>query len=43
MAGALKLGTRLVAGIKKKEIIAGLNLSKDEVPLFVMPLGYPKD
>ncbi len=43
MAGALKLGTRIVAGIKRDEIVAGLNLSKDEMPLFVMPLGYPKE
>jgi nitroreductase len=43
MANALKLGTRLVASIKTQEVKTGLALEKDETPLYIMPLGYPKE
>ena len=42
MAAARRIGTGIVAGIKVDEIRAALNLSKDVVPLYVMPLGYLK-
>lgn len=42
MANALKLGTRLVASINAKGIREGIALVKDEIPLYIMPLGYPK-
>jgi nitroreductase len=41
-AAALKLGTRLVAGIKENNIREELRLKKAEVPLYIMPLGYMK-
>jgi SagB-type dehydrogenase family enzyme len=41
-AAALKLGTRLVASIKENNIREALQLNKDEVPLYIMPLGYSK-
>lgn len=42
MAAARRIGTGIVAGIKVDEIRAALNLAKDVVPLYVMPLGYLK-
>lgn len=42
-ANSLGLGTRLVAGINAKEINVGLGLNKNEIPLYIMPLGYPKE
>lgn len=42
-ANAMGLGTRLVEGINAKAIQSGLRLKKDEVPLYIMPLGYPKE
>jgi SagB-type dehydrogenase family enzyme len=43
MANALKLGTRLVGSIDRKEINEGITLAKNEIPLYIMPLGYPKE
>ncbi|HEX2953029.1 MAG TPA: nitroreductase family protein [Bacillota bacterium] len=42
-ANALKLGTRLVEWINVKEIKRGLDLKDDEIPLYIMPLGYAKE
>ena len=42
MAAARGVGTGIVAGIKVDDIRAALNLAKDAVPLYVMPLGYLK-
>jgi nitroreductase len=42
MCAAKAVGTGIVAGIKPDEIRQALNLSKDSVPLYVMPLGYLK-
>jgi nitroreductase len=42
MCAAKDVGTGIVAGIKPDEIRQALNLSKDSVPLYVMPLGYQK-
>jgi SagB-type dehydrogenase family enzyme len=42
MAAARGVGTGIVAGIKADDIRAALNLAKDAVPLYVMPLGYLK-
>jgi nitroreductase len=42
MCAAKAIGTGIVAGIKPDEIRQALNLSKDSVPLYVMPLGYQK-
>ena len=42
MAAALGVGTGIVAGIKADDIRTALNLAKDVVPLYVMPLGYLK-
>jgi SagB-type dehydrogenase family enzyme len=42
MAAARGIGTGIVAGIKADEIRQALGLSKDAVPLYVMPLGYLK-
>ncbi len=42
MAAARGIGTGIVAGIKADEIRQSLQLSKDVVPLYVMPLGYLK-
>lgn len=39
-AAALKLGTRMVAGVKESDIRKELQLSEEEVPLYIMPLGY---
>jgi SagB-type dehydrogenase family enzyme len=41
MAAALKAGTCFVAGVDEKGARKALHLSKDELPLYVMPLGYP--
>lgn len=41
-AAALNLGTRLVASVNAKAIRENLNLNQDQVPLYIMPLGYPK-
>jgi Nitroreductase len=43
MANALKLGTRMVASINTQAVHAGIPLVKDETPLYIMPLGYPKE
>ncbi len=42
MAAAKGVGTGMVAGIRVDEIRQALNFSKEFVPLYVMPLGYPK-
>jgi len=42
MCAATAVGTGIVAGIKPDEIRQALKLSKDSVPLYVMPLGYQK-
>jgi len=42
MAAARGIGTGIVAGIKVDEIRQGLNLGKDVLPLYVMPLGFLK-
>ena len=42
MCAAKAVGTGIVAGIKTDDIRQALNLSKDSVPLYVMPLGYQK-
>ncbi|HVO84748.1 MAG TPA: nitroreductase family protein, partial [Syntrophobacteria bacterium] len=42
MGAAKGVGTGIVAGIRPEEIRQALNLSKDSVPLYVMPLGYEK-
>jgi nitroreductase len=42
MAAARGVGTGIVAGIKADDIRQALNLAKDAVPLYVMPLGYMK-
>jgi len=42
MAAAKGVGTGIVAGIKTDDIRAALNLAKDAVPLYVMPMGYLK-
>lgn len=42
-ANALQLGTRLVEGLNQKEIKETLDLKDDEIPLYIMPLGYPKE
>jgi len=42
MAAARGIGTGIVAGIKADDIRSALNLAKDAVPLYVMPLGYLK-
>jgi SagB-type dehydrogenase family enzyme len=39
MAAARGVGTGIVAGIKADDIRAALNLAKEAVPLYVMPLG----
>lgn len=39
-AGALDLGTVIMASIKKDEIVKALNLPGGSVPLYVMPFGY---
>ncbi|HSV95611.1 MAG TPA: nitroreductase family protein [Spirochaetota bacterium] len=41
MAAALKAGTCMVAGVDEKGARRALSLTKDELPLYVMPLGYP--
>ena len=42
MCAARAIGTGIVASIKTDEIRQALNLAKDSVPLYVMPLGYQK-
>ncbi len=42
-AASLGLGTRMVAGFRKDEVQQGLGLDQDELPLYVMPLGYATD
>jgi SagB-type dehydrogenase family enzyme len=42
MAAARGVGTGIVAGIKADNIRAALNLAKEAVPLYVMPLGSLK-
>lgn len=41
-ASALDLGTRLVEGLNEKIIKETFALQKEEEPLYIMPLGYPK-
>jgi nitroreductase len=41
-AEAFGLGTVMAAGLNADEARKGLALKTDEVPLFLMPLGYPK-
>ena len=42
IAAALKLGTRLVASLNENNIRTELQLDPDDVPLYIMPLGYVK-
>jgi len=42
MAAALKAGTCMVAGVDEKGARKALGLTRDEIPLYVMPLGYPE-
>ena len=42
MATARKLGTCMIAGFDINETRSILRLNNDEVPLYIMPLGYPK-
>jgi nitroreductase len=42
MCAGRAIGTGIVASIKSDEIRQALNLAKDSVPLYVMPLGYQK-
>jgi len=42
MAAARGIGTGIVAGIKADDVRSALNLGKDAVPLYAMPLGYLK-
>jgi len=41
-AEAFGLGTVMAAGMKADAVRKGLSLAKEEVPLYIMPLGYPK-
>ncbi len=41
ITNALGLGTCLVGFINKKEIRKGLNLKREEIPLYIMPIGIP--
>ena len=41
-AEAFGLGTVIAASVNADEARKGLALKQDEVPLYVMPLGYPK-
>jgi nitroreductase len=41
-AEAFGLGTVVAAGVNADEVKKALELKADEVPLYVMPLGYPK-
>lgn len=41
-AAALKLGTRMIASIDKDNIKKFLKLPEKEIPLYIMPLGFPK-
>jgi len=43
MATARKVGTCIIAGFDTKETIGILKSGTDEIPLFIMPLGYAKD
>lgn len=42
IANALNLGTRFVGSINEKGIRNCLELSEDEIPLYIMPLGHKK-
>ena len=42
IANALGLRTRLVGALSAERIRGCLKLSKDEIPLYIMPLGYGK-
>jgi len=42
MSAVKGIGTCLVAGIKDEDIKKALGLSKNMIPLYVMPLGYEK-
>ena len=41
-AAALNLGTCLVSTIDTKSVEEHLKLSQDQLPLYLMPVGYPK-
>ncbi len=43
LTNALNLGTSYVVGIKKEVIKEKLKLKDDEIPLCIMPIGYPKN
>jgi SagB-type dehydrogenase family enzyme len=43
ITNALNLGTAYVVGIKKEIIKEKLNLQEGEIPICVMPIGYPKE
>ena len=42
IANALNLGTRLVGSLSEEGIRSCLELSEDEIPLYIMPLGHKK-
>jgi len=42
-AEAFGLGTVIAGGMNADEVRKGLSLKADEVPLYLMPLGYPKE
>jgi nitroreductase len=42
IANALDLGTRFVGSLNEKGIRSCLELSEDEIPLYIMPLGHKK-
>jgi nitroreductase len=42
-AEAFGLGTVMAGGMNADEVRKGLSLKADEVPLYLMPLGYPKE
>ena len=43
LTNALNLGASFVVGIKQEVIKEKLKLKDDEIPLCVMPIGYPKN
>ena len=42
MAAAKEIGTCIVGGINEKDIQKSLKLPKNQIPLYIMPLGYKR-
>ena len=42
MAAAREIGTCIVGGINEKDIQKSLKLPKNQIPLYIMPLGYQR-